>query len=73
MLPGFSAEAGLAQARERFRSRRPVRHADAGIHPAQRNVALGGRVTTEGGADLAGGTVCTCPCCQMHHGHLVCC
>jgi hypothetical protein len=72
MLPGFSAEAGLARGRERFRSTRRVRHANAGIYPAQRQVALGGRVP-DGGTEAPGGETCHCPCCIRHHGHLVCC
>jgi hypothetical protein len=76
MLPGFSADAGLTESRERFRGARRAPHSNTAIYPTQlvsRGNVIGGRGMPDGRGDAAAANTCTCPCCVKHHGHLVCC
>jgi hypothetical protein len=72
VIPMFTAQASL-QASGRQHAERPRASGTTGAVPQERYDASGRTALGETGNDLAPVTTCTCPCCQVVNGRLVCC
>jgi hypothetical protein len=73
MLPQFTAESALPRSDRNYQGRsRPA--LDVGAVPQALELRGRGMIAdVRGGDNAAAVTTCTCPCCQVVNGRLVCC